>query len=201
MSKIKSDYKENVLTNNYNLVILYSGGADSMYCLHTAIKGGYHPFILMIDYGQLHVAELDKAKEYLKRLNMLHHSQIISIKNLNIDSGLTNGKKSLYENEHEMYVPSRNMIFISIAASVAESKGVPLIWYGADLSDSENDFSDCKQDWIVKMNNLLNINGSKPIRLESPSLGMTKDSIVNIMKNILGVEYEKNVYSGYGEFG
>ena len=188
------------MNNNYDLVILYSGGADSMYCLHTAINGGYHPFILMIDYDQLHVEELDKAKGYLKRLNLLHHSQTVSIKNLNINSGLTNGKKSLYENEHEMYVPSRNMMFVSIAASIAESKGISLIWYGSDLSDSENDFSDCKQEWIVKMNNLLAINGSKPIRLESPTLGMSKDSIVKIMKNVLGDEYTENVYSGYGDF-
>jgi 7-cyano-7-deazaguanine synthase len=186
---------------DYDLLILYSGGVDSLYCLHTALQSGFNPFILMIDYDQLHIAELDKAKAYLKTVNMLHHSQTVSIKNLNINSGLTNGQKDLYENEHEMYVPSRNMMFVSIAASIAESKNISLIWYGADLSDHENNFSDCKQEWMIRMNQLLQINGSKPIKLESPTIGLSKSTIASsVLKMIGDYNYKEYVYSGYGEF-
>jgi len=185
---------------DYDVLILFSGGADSLYCSESAIQSGLNAFYLMIDYGQLHKEELKYAKKYLKNINKLHHTQTVEIKSLNIKSGLTTSDKALYDNVHDMYVPSRNMMFTSIAASIAESMNIPLIWYGADLSDSENSFPDCKQDWIVKVNELLKINGSKEIVLESPTLGIRKETIIKSLKHSIGNNLNDFMYSGYGEF-
>ena len=184
----------------YDVVILFSGGADSIYCSQVAEQSGLKPFYLMIDYEQKHIEELNKAKKYLNHIKQIQHSQTVSIKNLHLDSGLTNNKPLLYVDEHEMYVPGRNMMFVSIAASIAENKNINKIWYGADLSDYENNFSDCKQEWIIKVNQLLEINGSYPIKLECPTLGLSKEMIEDMLINNMGKEnYEEFSFSGYGD--
>ena len=186
---------------SYDILILFSGGADSIYCSQIAIQTGLRAYYLKIDYNQLHTEELSYADKYLKRIDKIHHSQQVKIDNLQIVSGLTNGDKNIYDNVHDMYVPSRNMMFVSIAASIAESKGIPIIWYGADLSDNIDSFPDCKQEWMIKINELLEINGSTKIKLESPTIGLGKDTIIKSLRNIMGDELDTYMYSGYGNFG
>jgi len=184
---------------DYDVLILFSGGADSIYCSEIARQFNYNIFYLMIDYNQLHIEELICAKNYLKNIDKLQHSQTVKIDNLNIKSGLTTGDKYMYGNVHNMYVPSRNMMFVSVAASIAENKKISLIWYGADLSDNENSFPDCTQEWVIRMNHLLRINGSFPLKLESPTLGLTKKTIFKMIKNTYDID-DSTMYSGYREF-
>ena len=91
---------------------------------------------------------------------------------------------------------SRNLIFISHAASYCEERGIRLIWYGADYSDYENRFPDCYQEWVGRLNKLLEINGSMPLRAEAPLLGLTKQSILGILES-RGLD--KHIYSGYDD--
>ena len=184
---------------NYDLIILFSGGADSVMMFDLAVnKMNLNPIFLMIDYDQLHKEELDHAHQFLNFQNFSQHSQKVCIKNLLIDSGLTGtGKLNQYENVHAFHVPSRNLMFVSIAASIAESNNIKTIWYGADLSDRINLFPDCYQEWIVKVNELLAINGSRPVQLEAPLAGLTKDSILAYLQ-INGYKAD-DIYSGYGE--
>jgi len=179
-----------------NLVILYSGGADSRLMLDLAWKVGKYPFCVLIDYGQLHIDELNFAKKQLKDFDIKY--QVVSIKDLGVDSGLTgDGTKNETGEVHEMYVPSRNLMFVGIAASIAESKGIALIWYGADWSDYLNEFPDCKQEWIGRMNKVLKINGPRPIMLEAPLMGMSKEMILKLLDEF-GIKKE-DIFSGYGD--
>ena len=177
-------------------VVLYSGGADSRLMLEFAHKMGKRVYCVLIDYGQLHKQELEVAKTQLESMGISY--QLSSIGNLKVDSGLTgDGKKDTYEDVHEMHVPSRNLMFIGIAASIAENRGADTIWYGADFSDYLNEFPDCKQEWIGRVNKVLAINGPKPIKLEAPLSGLTKEDIISLLKNF-GIT-EEEVFSGYGE--
>jgi len=179
-----------------DLVILYSGGADSRLMLELAKQLGKTPYCILIDYEQAHGSELDFAISQLDKNKIEHHTVMLS--NLKIDSGLTgDGKKGTYENVHEMHVPSRNLMFMGIAASIAESKGIDTIWYGADHSDIINKFPDCSPDWIKQINNVLKINGPNPIKLEAPIINMTKNDVIEALKTC-GVNMEE-VFSGYGD--
>jgi len=176
-----------------DLVILYSGGADSLLMLNLALQSNRSPLCLLIDYGQKHVDELKMAENQLGK-------RAIPFKKLKIeipaDSGLTgNFIESQYENVHAMNVPARNTIFIGLAASLAESNGITEIWYGADYSDRENLFPDCYQDYVIQMNFVLQISGVRPIKLIAPLLGMPKDMILNLLK--AWNPAETSVYSGY----
>ena len=96
-----------------------------------------------------------------------------------------------------MHVPSRNLMFVGIAASIAEDMGVDTVWHGADLSDYMNLFPDCMQVWFGAVNKVLEINGPKPMKLEAPLAGLTKETILKTLQN-MGIE-EKEMFSGYGD--
>lgn len=185
---------------NEDLVMLYSGGADSRLMLHFALEMKRKPFCILIDYGQKHIRELMYAEEQLSKLKIPY--QIITISGLDIPSGLTGELlEDMYEGVNPMNVPGRNTIFIALAYSVAESKGITEIWYGPDYSDRMNLFPDCYQDYVFKMNEVLQVAGVRPLTLKAPLLGWTKEMIVKYLEDIVDVNVEKELYGGYEETG
>ena len=177
-----------------DLILLYSGGADSTLLLEMALKIGYTPLCITFDYGQVHKQELESASAYCHKKEI---PQIIMKVPLDgVSSALTDGNAQ-YEGVSEWHVPSRNLIFISLATSIAESKGIKRIWYGANYGDRENLFPDCYQEWVYKLNQLLAINGSMIVEVEAPLLGLKKDSILQLMKTYYIDKSE--IFSGYGQ--
>ena len=180
-----------------DLVILYSGGADSMLMLKLALDLGKEPLAVLIDYGQVHIEELEFAKKQLKKLKVDY--QNVKISGLDIDSGLTgNAIKGQYENVSIYNVPARNSMFLTIAAGIAESNQIKEIWIGCDMSDFYGEFPDCKQEYIGMINKLFKIAFTYPIIVEAPLLGMTKEMVLSILKNHFDIS-ESGIYSGYGE--
>lgn len=179
-----------------DLVILFSGGADSILLMELSKRMGKTPLALLIDYNQLHIKELDKAIEYCKNNNI--DFKKVKLYDYNVRSGLTTGEKGIYDGVHEMNVPARNTIFLSIAAGIAESNNIKTIWFGADMEDYYNKFPDCLQDYVGKINELFKISFSYPIMVEAPLLGFSKENVLLLLE-WMGVE-KNSIYSGYGEF-
>ena len=186
-------------TLNYDLVLLYSGGADSRLMLEFARYSNKNPYCLLINYNQLHSEELDFAKNQLSKLNVPY--QEVSISGLQINSGLTgNGEKGRFGDESEVsswHVPGRNTMFASVALSVAENLGIDEVWLGADHSDLVNGFLDCTQEFVNEVDTLYGVAASFPIRFRAPLLGIDKDIIKTLLKSF-GVN-EGEVFSGYGD--
>lgn len=180
----------------FDLVILFSGGADSILMLEMAKEFGKTPYCVLIDYEQLHIDELKYAEKYLRKNDVPFRT--VKLHGLGVQSGLTGrGEKGRFEGVHEMHVPSRNMMFVGIAASVGEDLGIETIWYGADFSDFINAFPDCMQPWFGAMNEVLQINGPKPMKLEAPLSGLTKETILEMLES-KGIT-SKDMFSGYGD--
>ena len=172
------------------ILILYSGGQDSLVMLKLATKLCYTPVLLHFDYGQkfaeTRYAELAAGKfecDLIKR-------------KLDIRGVLTGDEeKGKYPRVSEWYVPARNTIFVSMAAHVAESLGIEEIWLGANYEDYINRFPDCTQEWVSKMNKVLELGCAKPIKLVAPLLGFSKCQIDGLCKAWGLTEY----LSGYGD--
>jgi len=174
------------------VLLLYSGGLDSTLLLELAVQMDLQPYCLLINYGQRHVKELEVAEEWCIKKSVAY--RIIDMKDMNIRSKLTTDE-ILYEGVSEWYVPSRNLMFISMAASIAECLKINLIWYGANYSDREDLFPDCYQEWIYSLNKVLSINGSFPIKVEAPLQGMRKETVQKLAK-LFNIS-KKEVFSGY----
>lgn len=184
--------------NDYDLIILFSGGADSLLMLKLAKMAGKVPHCLMIDYGQKHVEELEFAKAQLDKEDITW--QIVKLVDYNVESGLTgNATKGLYDGVSIYNVPARNSIMLAIAAGISESMKLNEIWIGCDMSDYYGQFPDCKQEYIGRMNEVFKIAFSYPIYIHAPLMGLTKETILQILEHQFEIT-EKNMYSGYGEF-
>lgn len=181
----------------HDLIILYSGGADSRLMLEFALKQNKNPYCVLINYSQQHNQELEFAKKQLQKQYIDY--QIVEINGLNLNSALTGNliPGRFGPQVSEWHVPGRNTIFVSIAFSIAENMGIEEIWLGADYSDIENGFVDCKQDFINKTNELFQVNGSYPIKLRAPLLGLEKESVKKLLEDF-GV-LQSEIFSGYGD--
>jgi 7-cyano-7-deazaguanine synthase len=183
---------------NEDLVVLFSGGADSTLLLLNATKLKKKPLALMIDYGQKHIAELEFAKRVLDKTKIEYMT--IKISGYDVNSALTgSGEKGIYKGVDIHNVPARNSIFLSLAYGIAESRGITEIWFGANWEDYDHLFPDCTQEYIGRMNKVLEIAGVRPIKIYAPLLGMEKYMIKETLKNEYGIT-EEELYSGYGEF-
>ena len=184
------------IKEEFDVVILFSGGADSVLMVEMAQTFGKIAYCVLIDYEQLHIDELKYAERYLTEKNISF--RVVKLHDLGVQSGLTGrGVKGRFEGVHEMHVPARNLMFVGIAASVAEDMGIDTIWYGADFSDFVHKFPDCMQPWFGAVNDVLQINGPKPIKLEAPLAGLTKETILQMLES-KGIT-EKDMFSGYGD--
>jgi 7-cyano-7-deazaguanine synthase len=178
-----------------DLVILYSGGSDSMLMLKLAMDIGKKPLCVLIDYRQVHIQELEFAQEQLKKLKVEY--VIVKVNNPIINSGLTgNHVRDMSGAVHEMHVPGRNTIFLSLAFSVAENEDIDTIWLGSDWSDRLNLFPDCYQEYIVKINELFKVAGPKEIKVEAPLMGWTKEMVVEFLYKRYSILIT-DVFSGY----
>ncbi len=180
-------------------VVLLSGGLDSATALHLAKSEGFELYALSFDYGQKHIKELEAAKLCAAHANAKEH-KVVSLKlsdwggssltdnNIEIDDG--NIESEIIPTT---YVPARNMIFLSVAASYAEAIGAQDIYIGV----SEVDYSgyvDCRQEFIDAMEVAINqgtvcaVENNMPIKLHAPFANMSKSDEIKLGVK-LGVDY------------
>jgi len=172
-------------------IVLLSGGLDSSTVLALAKERGYDVVALTFDYGQKHKRELNSSRKMARHFKAKEH--IIVPLNLGelLRSSLTRESMSIPENRTEeeissgvpsTYVPSRNIIFLSIAASIAESRGAETIFIATNSVDFSG-YPDCTAEFMSAFQRTLDI-GTKAgidgrgIRIEAPILTKSKGDIV-----------------------
>ena len=88
------------------------------------------------------------------------------------------------------YVPFRNGLFLSSAASMALSKGCSVIYYGAHADDSAgNAYPDCSSVFNNAMNTAIYEGSGRQLKIEAPFVGMSKADVVKTGLE-LNVPYE-----------
>lgn len=180
-------------------VVLLSGGLDSATALYLAKSKGFEVTALSFDYGQRHSIELELAKKIAKQADVEDH-KIIGLKLSSWGgSSLTDTSMDIEDGDVDRtdipvtYVPARNMVFLSVAASLAEAIEAQDIFIGV----SEVDYSgyvDCRQDFIDSMEQTINkgtVMGAEknlPIKIHAPFINMTKSKEIALGME-LGVDY------------
>ena len=187
-------------------VVLHSGGLDSTTLLHYAKSEGYEVYAISFEYGQRHDKELDIAKKAAQIAGVKDHKLVTLNLNAWGGSALTDSDIDVpdYNPDEDSipvtYVPARNMVFLSIAASYAEVIGAQDIFIGV----SEVDYSgyvDCRESFIKAMEAAINqgtvaaVENNKPFKIHAPFQYMTKSEEI-ILGTKLGVDYA-NTWSCY----
>lgn len=181
-------------------VVLLSGGIDSVTTAAIAKAQGFDVHALSFRYGQRHNAELAAADVAALNLGIEHHIvcdlpiAAIAQSALTADIAVPTSR-SLDEMSNSIpvtYVPSRNIIFLSIASAWAATLGTPHIFIGVNQLDYSG-YPDCRGEFIDAFQNALNV-GTKqgqmsgPWTIHAPLLRKTKAEIIK-WGNTLGVDY------------
>ena len=186
-------------------LVLFSGGLDSSVCLAMAVKeyGAEEVLALSIFYGQKHKKELEASEQL---------AAFYGVKRLTLDLGaiFEGSDCSLLEHSdtdipHESYgdqlsgtagapvstyVPFRNGLFLSSAASIALSHGCEVIYYGIHADDAAgNAYPDTGKAFQDAISEAVHIGSGNALTVVAPFLDKAKAYVVKTGTE-LGVPFE-----------
>ena len=149
------------------VMVLFSGGVDSTTCLGLAIEkfGKENVIPLSIHYGQKHDKEVEAARKILDHYGMegmeMDLSGIFAYSNCSLlehsdeeipEASYAEQLKGSEGTPVSTYVPFRNGLFLSCAASIALAKGCSCIYYGAHQDDAAGSaYPDCSESFYKSM--------------------------------------------------
>jgi len=186
-------------------IVLFSGGLDSTTCLAIAVQkyGAENVIALSVYYGQKHDRELRSARnvcEYYgvqrKELNLeeiFMESNCSLLKKSTEDVPAGEYVEQLRKRKGEpvsTYVPFRNGLFLSCAASIAVANDCDAVYYGAHADDSAgNAYPDCSEVFNESIRNAIWEGSGKKVAVVAPFINRTKAEVVR--KGLeLNVPYE-----------
>ena len=191
------------------IVVLSSGGLDSTTCVGIAVKevGAENVSTVSIYYGQRHERELKSARDVAVFYNVCHYevdlSAAFQFSNCNLlaknddtipDKSYNDQIKENGEGKVSTFVPFRNGLLLSAAASIADSlyPGEEVsIYYGAHADDMcGSAYADCSPEFANAMDKAINIGTYGKIHVVGPLVNMNKAEVVKTGLE-LGVPYDR----------
>ena len=166
-------------------IVIFSGGLDSTVVLFDAVReyGAHEVLALTFDYGQLMRAELDAAHEIAKLAGVVHETVDISgfarvcasaQTRTDIPMSVMDGCNDL----PTTFTPSRNLVFIAIASSLALSRDVRRVLLGVNQPLGIG-YPDCGQPFLEAAQHAVRVgNADATFEIRAPLLLKTKAEIV-----------------------
>ena len=182
-------------------VLLLSGGLDSTTMLALAVQQGFDVHAMTFRYGQRHSSEIDAARRVAHAYGVLDHVVAdIDLRTFggsaltaDIDVPKDRSDAAISHGIPITYVPARNTIFLSFCLAWAEVLGASDIFIGVNALDYSG-YPDCRPEYVAAFEAMANlatrggVEGTTPIRIQTPLLRMTKREIVQLGLS-LGVDY------------
>lgn len=197
-------------------LVLVSGGLDSTTSLAMAIDkyGKENVVALSVYYGQKHTKEIEAAQKITEYYQVEHISlDLTPIFQYSDCSLLAHSDKEVpHESYAEQlketdgspvstYVPFRNGLFLSSAASIALSKDCGVIYYGVHADDAAgNAYPDCSTTFHEAMKQAIYTGSGNQLTIEAPFVNMAKSEVVAIgLKLHVPYELTWSCYEGGDE--
>ena len=180
-------------------LVLSSGGLDSTTCLGIAVNklGAENVSALSIFYGQRNAMELNASLAVAKFYGVPRyeldaaeifknsHSALLDTSTESLATGSYSAqKKKNHSPKIATYVPFRNGLMISMAASFADSiyeNDSVEIYIGVHSDDATSDaYADCSAKFIASMSAAVRIGTYEKIKLVAPFICQTKADVVKV---------------------
>lgn len=162
-------------------VILVSGGLDSTTLMYLFVKQNIDFVPLFVNYGQ-HCAkqELDTLKrvipaQYVDKIEIIDVSAIYKYSQSRFIRPANLWKEEV--KAEDLYIPYRNVLLLTIAASFAQTLGIDKV-YSAFINSNHAKEIDCSSEFFNKLEGLLSEYGS--VKIEMPFRDMTKYEVAKL---------------------
>lgn len=188
-------------------LVLFSGGQDSTTCLAWALERYARVETIGFDYGQRHAIELTVRPTLLQKLRGFSpewdgrlgedHMIDLSLISKISDTALTsNVEIAMLENGlPNTFVPGRNLLFMTVAATVAYRRGLNVLVGGM----CETDFSgypDCRDDTMKALQVALNLGMATNLQVETPLMWIDKAETWRMAQDLGGTALVNLIRSG-----
>lgn len=176
------------------VLVLTSGGIDSTTCLGMAVEkyGKENVVAMSVSYGQKHSKEIEASKEvakyydveyiYINLADIFKYSDCSLLEHSDKDIPHDTYANQIKETDGEpvsTYVPFRNGLFLSTAASVAIAKDCSVIYYGAHSDDAAGSaYPDCSAEFNKAISEAIYVGSGKNVKVEAPFVQLNKKDIV-----------------------
>ena len=166
-------------------LVLFSGGQDSTACLAWALDRYAHVETIGFDYGQRHAVELEcrlavRAQlhahfpHWARRLGEDHLLDLSLLGQIS-DTALTRERAIEWHANGlpDTFVPGRNLLFFTFAATVAVRRGLNVLVGGM----CETDFSgypDCRDNTLKALQVALSLGLDAPMTVDTPLMWLDK---------------------------
>ncbi|MHA1344814.1 MAG: 7-cyano-7-deazaguanine synthase [Candidatus Heimdallarchaeaceae archaeon] len=195
-------------------IVLFSGGLDSTACLYWALEQYDDILLLSFKYGSkedeviqrlnLKFAEIYNLKsriitlDFLEELSSKRGSKLASSEsNLPEFSSFEqlNDSKLTKETANQVWIPARNILFISTASAFADSYKEPVhILFGANKEEAAT-FPDNSPEFVERMNDAINLGCLNKISVLAPFNTQVKREIIDfLVKKEAKFEYISSCY-------
>lgn len=179
-----------------NVVVLCSGGMDSVTALHWAAREHAVTAVVSFDYGAKHNdRELPFAAQHAALLGVRHEVIALDFVNRLFASDLLKSGGEIPEGHYEAanmkqtVVPFRNAIMLSIACGFAESVGAQGLVIAAHGGDHAI-YPDCREEFMRAMSDAMRLGTYAGVQLLRPFIAMNKGEIAAAGAR-LGVDFAR----------
>lgn len=178
------------------VVVLCSGGMDSVAALYEAARDFEITAVLSFHYGSKHNdREIPFAEFHAQKLDVPHSTVRLDFIGEQFESDLLKKggeiPKGHYEEQtmKQTVVPFRNGIMLSIAGGFAESKGAQGLVIAAHSGDHAI-YPDCREEFMRSMSDAIRLGTYAEVEVIRPFISMTKAEIAK-RGNELGVDFSQ----------
>lgn len=178
--------------NKKNALLVLSGGMDSVTLLYD--RAEEIALAVSFDYGSNHNhKEIPFAKKHCEALDIPHVVIPLKFMAEHFESSLLSGADAIPEghyadeNMKSTVVPFRNGIMLSIAAGLAESKGLQKVMMANHFGDHEV-YPDCRKEFVDNMSAAISSGTYANIFIDAPYTSISKADIAR-KGAALGIDY------------
>lgn len=158
-------------------LVMFSGGQDSTTCLFWALNTFSEVSAIAFDYGQRHVVELEQAHIIAEKAGV--PLEVIDLAGLLSNSALTDASRDVNApHEHDAslpgaFVPGRNALFITLAATHAYQRGIVDLVGGMCQADYSG-YPDCRIGFVQAMQRAMGMALDVQLRIHVPLMYLSK---------------------------
>ncbi|TFW00948.1 7-cyano-7-deazaguanine synthase QueC [Oxalobacteraceae bacterium OM1] len=178
-------------------LVLFSGGQDSTTCLAWALARYPRVETIGFDYGQRHAIELAVRPVLLQKITALHpewktrladdHMIDLGLISRISETALTRDVAIEMQDNGlpNTFVPGRNLLFMTVAATLAYRRGLDVLVGGM----CETDFSgypDCRDDTMKALQVALNLGMATRLKVETPLMWLDKAATWRLAQELGG---------------